>query len=257
MFFILSKTLDFLLSPFIWALVILLYAFFSKRSGAAKRKIYLAGLIVLLFFSNSFIVNETFLAWEGRPESLNEVKNYEVGIVLTGVASSRKGVNDRVFFGKGADRVLHTVQLYRAGKIKRILISGGSSAIIAKTIPEADLLKIVFMYCGVPDSDILIENKSRNTAESSRYSKDLIESLKIDRDEEFLLITSAFHIPRSLGCFRKAGLNVQPYSVDFYAHDREFDLESLILPTAYALEKWSVLAHEICGFVIYKLMGYS
>jgi len=71
------------------------------------------------------------------------------------------------------------------------------------------------------------------------------------------LITSAFHIPRSLGCFRKAGLNVQPYSVDFYSNDRKFDLDNLIVPSASALEKWSLLIHEICGFLIYKIMGFS
>ena len=79
MFFLLSKTLDFILSPFIWALTILLFAFFTNKSASTKKRIYLTGLIVLLFFSNSFIVNEALLAWEGRPVSLNEVKNYEMG----------------------------------------------------------------------------------------------------------------------------------------------------------------------------------
>lgn len=257
MFFILSKTLDFLLSPLIWVLAILLYAFICKRPASTKRKIYLTGLILLLFFTNSFIVNEAFLAWEGKPVSLNEVKNYEIGIVLTGVASNRTGVSDRVFFGKGADRVLHTVQLYKSGKIKRILISGGSSTVLAKTIPEAGQLKKVFMYCGVPEKDILIENSSRNTNESAWYSKRLIDSLNINNDEELLLITSAFHIPRSLGCFSKAGVNVKSYSVDFYSRDRDFELEGLLLPSEYALEQWSVLIHELCGYLMYRVMGYS
>lgn len=254
MFFILSKVLDFLLSPFIWIILIFLYAYFCKKP-ARKKKTFLAGLIILLFFSNSFIANEAFFAWEGRPISVSELGNYETAIVLTGVASYRKGIKDRVFFGKGADRVLHAVQLYDARKIKRILISGGSGALIGEKISEARLLKKVFMYCGVSEKDIILEDRSRNTAESSRYTKKLTDSLKLNG--EFLLITSAFHMPRSMGCFKKADMDVKAYSVDFYSNDRSFDLESILLPSLSALGKWSILIHEMVGYVVYKVMGYS
>lgn len=254
MFFILSKVLDFLLSPLIWVILIFVYAFFCKKPSRKKRA-FLAGMALLLFFSNNFIVNEAFLVWEGEPMAINELKNYETAIVLTGVTSNRKGSKDRVYFGKGADRLLHTVQLYKAGKIKRILISGGSGAVIGEKIPEAGELKKVFIYCGVPQASIILEDRSRNTAESARYSKKLTDSL--DLGKEFLLITSAFHIPRSMGCFKKAGLNVKAYPVDFYSQDRNLNPAALLLPSEHALGKWSILIHEICGYVIYKIMGYS
>lgn len=254
MFFILSKVLDFLLSPLIWAILVLVYAFLVKNP-VKKKRVLLSGFILILFFSNSFIVNEAFLAWEGIPLPLSELKNYETAIVLTGVASNRKEIKDRVFFGRGADRLLHTVQLYKAGKIKKILISGGSGAIIGEKIPEAGELKKVFIYCGVPDSAIFLENQSRNTRESARYSKKLTDSLNLGK--EFLLVSSAFHIPRSIGCFTKAGLNVKAYPVDFYSHDRSFSIGSLLRPSEHALEKWSTLIHEISGYMVYKIMGYS
>ncbi|MDP2336726.1 MAG: YdcF family protein [Bacteroidota bacterium] len=254
MFFILSKVLDFLLLPLIWVILIFLYALFCKKPPR-KKKTYIAGLLLLLFFSNGFIVNEAFLAWEDEPVQISELKNYETAIVLTGVASNRKGITDRVFFGKGADRVLHTVQLYKAGKIRRILISGGSGALVGEKIAEAGQLRKVFMYCGVPDTSIILEDRSRNTAESARYSKKLIDSLKLSG--EFLLVTSAFHIPRSMGCFTKAGIEVKAYPVDFYSQDRDLDLETILLPSENALGKWAILLHEIVGYVVYKVMGYS
>lgn len=253
MFFILSKILDFLLSPLIWIILILGYAFYN-RNNRIKKKVFLAGLLLLLFFSNTFIVNEALLAWEGKPVSTSEIKNYETAIVLTGVATNHKGILDRVFFNKGADRLLHTVQLYNAGKIKKILISGGSGVIIGEKIPEADQLKKVFMYCGVPEEAIILENKSNNTAENARFSKKVIDSLHFAN--KFLLVTSAFHIPRAKGCFKKAGVNVDTYPVDFYSNTRSPGPDSLI-PSEQALYKWSILIHELCGYIVYKIMGYS
>lgn len=251
MFFILSKVLDFLLSPLIWIILILLYAFFSRNAGI-KKKFFLAGLLLLLFFSNNFIVNEALLAWEGKPMSISELKNYDTAIVLIGITSNHKGINDRVFFNKGADRLLHAVQLYNAGKIKKILVSGGSGAIMGEQISEAGQLKKVFIYCGVPEAAIIIEDKSNNTVENARFSKRIIDSL-YPSGEEFLLITSAFHIPRAEGCFKKAGIRVDTYPVDFYSNERAGSL----IPSGYALHKWSILIHELSGYIIYKIMGYS
>lgn len=254
MFFILSKILSFLLSPLVWIMLILLYAIFC-RNRRKKKRTFLASLALLLFFSNELIVNEAFLLWEDKPVAIKELKNYETAIVLTGVTSTRKEIPDKVFFSKGADRLLHTVQLYHEGKIKKILISGGSGGIVSRSVPEARQLKRVFLYCGIPAQDIILEDRSRNTAESSRYTKKITDSL--DLGEEFLLVTSAFHIPRSIACFEKAGLNVKAYPVDLYAEDRDYSIGDILLPSEYALYKWNILIHEITGYIVYKIMGYS
>ena len=181
MFFILSKVLIFLLSPLLWVILIFIIGFFYKNP-LRKKKIFMIGLGMLLLFSNDFIINEAFIAWESKPVQISRLKKYEIAIVLTGVAGNRKGITDRVFFGKGVDRVLHTVQLYKLGKIKKILISGGSSVVIGKSIPEARQLKEVFLYCGVSERDIILEDRSRNTTESSHYSRKLIDSLNLGRE---------------------------------------------------------------------------
>ena len=253
MFFILSKVLDFLLSPLIWVIFLFLLSILLK-GPVLKKRLFYTGFIVLIIFTNPFLASEAFRAWEGEPVPMASIPNYETAIVLSGVASTRDAAPDRVFFGKGADRVLHAVQLYKTGKIKRILISGGSGALLGKKVSEAGQLKKVFLFSGVPDSVIFIEDQSRNTVESARFSKKMIDSLQLG--SRFLLVTSAFHMPRSLGCFRKAGVKVEGYSTDFYTGDRSFGISDL-LPAEGALSAWATLIHEICGYWVYKILGYS
>lgn len=253
MFFILSKTIDFLLSPLVWILIVMCAAIWSKSS--TYKRVYLNLAIgMLILFSNSFISGLVFRAWEGEPVPLESLSVYQTGIVLTGVAMTKKNAPDRVFFAKGADRVMHTVELYKAGKIRNILISGGSSAILSKQIPEAQKLRKVFLYSGVPDSAIFLEDKSRNTVESARYTKKISDSLHLG--SKYLLITSAFHMPRSMGCFKKAGIDAESYAVDYYTGDPGYTLGEMLIPSEYALYRWGVLIHELAGYVIYKLMGY-
>lgn len=122
-----------------------------------------------------------------------------------------------------------TVQLYNLRKIKKILISGESSNVIGKSVPKAKKLKEVFIYCGIPEKDIILEDKSRSTVESAYYSKSLIDSLNID--SEFLLVTSAFYIPSSMGCFASGGISVKAYPVDYYSQDEILTLDYILLPS--------------------------
>lgn len=252
MFFILSKVLDFFLSPLIWVILIFLMSILAKSPRLRKRFFY-SGFIVLIIFSNPFLAGEAFRAWEGEPRPLSSVGNYDTGILLTGVAFKRTSAPDRVFFSKGADRVLHSIQLFKAGKIKKILITGGSSSLTKKEKGESSRLREVMLYCGVPDSVIHIEDKSRNTHESALYTKELTDSLQTG--SKLILITSAFHIPRSLGCFRKVGMKLDGFAVDYYTGDPALDLDDFI-PNLNAINLWSVLIHELVGYGVYKVMGY-
>ena len=70
-------------------------------------------------------------------------------------------------------------------------------------------------------------------------------------------MTSAFHMPRSMGCFKKAGLKVDAYPVDFYTDGNEAGFQSFLIPSLDAIGKWTVLIHEVFGYWVYKIMGYS
>lgn len=187
-----------------------------------------------------------------RPYST--LNRYKLGIVLTG-ATLPLLPNDRVYFQRGADRVTHTVQLYKLGLIEKILISGGSGRLVEEEEPEANQFKKAMILMGIPEGDILIENETRNTYESAVQVNKMLRENGY-KDSECLLITSAFHMRRSIACYHKAGLYPDDFTTDFYSHPRNFYPDSLIIPQIHAQIVWQKLTREWTGFVAYKLAGY-
>jgi uncharacterized SAM-binding protein YcdF (DUF218 family) len=219
-----------------------------------RKRAFWAAFIMLFFFSNDFIANEVMRAWELKATPFSEMtRTYEMGIVLTGVTSGYREPADRVYFQKGADRVTHAVQLYKLGIIKKVLISGGTGRLVDVQTREADELKKAFLIMGVPEEDILIENQSRNTYESAVEVKKMLGSIQAS---DCLLITSAFHMRRSRACFKKAGIPMDTFTTDFYAHDRFFYPDTLIVPQLEALILWQKLIKEWVGLAAYKAAGY-
>ncbi|MBT1695770.1 YdcF family protein [Fulvivirgaceae bacterium PWU4] len=253
MFFVLSKTLTYLVMP-LTLICICLLASVVIRNVRWKKRMLWSGLVMLLFFSNDFIANECMRAWELPPTPISDLQPYELGIVLTGSTLSLSP-NDRVYFQRGADRVTHTVQLYKAGLLEKILISGGSGRLTGEPEPEANLFKKAMVMMGVPDSAIIIENETRNTYESAVQVKQMLEDQGY-KGADCLLITSAFHMRRSLACYRKAGVQLDHFTTDFYSHSREFYPDTLIIPQLNALIVWHKLVREWVGFLAYKLAGY-
>ncbi|MEK6476779.1 YdcF family protein [Catalinimonas sp. 4WD22] len=230
-------------------LAFLLSWFYKKH----RRFFLLAGLILLLVFTNYFLSNALLRWWEVPPTPLSELPNYEVGIVLGGITSDKEP-RDRVHVSGAADRILHAMHLYRIGKIDKILISGGSGKILKDSIPEAELLKEILLLSKVPESDIIIEASSRNTHENASFSAEILNEKYVN--EKYLLITSAFHMRRAEACFKKAGLEVDPFSVDMKGNEFEFTPDELIIPTSAAIGNWEVVIREIVGMLAYKVSGY-
>jgi uncharacterized SAM-binding protein YcdF (DUF218 family) len=256
MFFILSKTLDFLLSPPVWVIFILIFAVFTRRKRL-KRRLFRMGLGLTLLFSNFFIANGLMLLWEIPPTPLAEIKeSYSVGIVLTGITMNQyKAPDDRVYLREGADRIMHALLLYREGKIKKILITGGSIDITGEVhASEAKYLADILRLAQVPEEDIILETKARNTRENAQFSKEILD--KKFPNQSYLLITSAFHLRRARACFEKVGLKVTPFSAAFYSYDFKWDASNII-PSARAWYIWAVLIHEVTGYVVYKVVGYA
>src|SRR5699024_6082081 len=117
-------------------------------------------------FGNNFIINALFSQWEIPPTPFDAIEGqYDVGVVLTGITNMRIEPRDRVYFQKGADRILHAIELYKRGKIKKILITGGTGSLTHPDLLEADNLVRTLQLFGVPEEDMIIENQSRNTYE--------------------------------------------------------------------------------------------
>jgi uncharacterized SAM-binding protein YcdF (DUF218 family) len=254
MFFFLSKTVSYLLMPLSLVFLCWLTCLFVKRPRL--RKIFFwTGLGLLLFFSNGFFANVTMRAWEPKPVLFAEMEPHQLAVVLTGATNSNPYTHDRVYFNKGADRVTHTVQLYKLGLLKKILISGGSGKLTGQSEPEANQFRNAMIMMGVDSAAIIIENQTRNTHESAIAVKPILDSLGFSADQ-CLLITSAFHMRRSLACYRKVGVNLKPFPTDYYTHEPEFSIDEWIAPNAEAINIWTKLFREWVGFAAYKAAGY-
>lgn len=255
MFFLLSKTLSYLMMPFT-VICLCLLASVLIRNAKWKKRLFWIAFSLLFFLSNDFIANEMMAAWEPDAVAYRDIKKkYAWGIVLTGVANKDREPKDRVYFAHGADRVTHAVQLYKLGLVKKLLVSGGSGRLINNEEREALVMKEAMILMGVPEEHIMVEPDSRNTHESAVEVKKILDVSHIEADS-CLLITSAFHMRRSRACFRNEGLDLDIFSTDFYSHPRLFTPDVFIIPKLEAIGLWQRLMKEWVGMTAYKFAGY-
>ncbi len=255
MFYYLSQFLSFLMMPLTLSLGLMLagIVLWNRLLG---RRILISGFALLLFFCNGAICNFVMNWYEPPFVPFDQVEYHELGIVLTGVTNLNKSAGDRTFFDRGADRATHAVQLYKEGKLGKILITGGQGLNTKGEQREAVLLADFMMVAGVPAEDIIIEDQARNTRENALFAKATMEHAGINHGNEVLLITSAFHMNRAMGCFEKVGIKVSPFPVDYYGSDSIWTIKAIIQPSPTALSLWHKLFKEWMGTIIYRLVGY-
>lgn len=250
MFFLLSKVLDFVLLPTVWLLALLVLALLARR----PRRWLVAALVLFLITTNPLVVNELLLAWERPPVPLAALpRRADAAVLLTGITQVQKSPHDRVYLGLGADRLTSALWLYRAGRVRRIIVSGGSGALQATAHSEADDLTTLLRLAGVPNSAIIREAKSRNTRENALFTKRLLSPAQ----DTLILVTSAFHERRALGCFKKVGLNLIGFPAGYRSTDRSLTPDAWLVPSSEALTNFSLLTHEFVGWLIYKVLGYA
>ena len=254
MFFILSKALFFLIQPLNWVVGLMLYALFAKKTNR-KRKAMIGAIILTLFFTNRFLYNQVIRFWEVETITADQIQEpYDIGILLGGYSNSHiLPRHDRMNFSGRANRFLNAYELYRTGKIKKLLLTGGSGDLLQEQPSEADLMKKFLLRLGVPEEDIIIEADSRNTYENAIFSKKKLEAYPGAR---CLLLTSAWHMRRSAGCFRKAGMEFVPFSVDFITEKNRWAPENTLIPDRSGFELWEFLIKEWVGCVAYWAKGY-
>ncbi|GJM27628.1 MAG: membrane protein [Cyclobacteriaceae bacterium] len=254
MFFFLSKTVPYLFMP-LTLIILALFTSILLKNEKLKYRLRILALVSLVFFSNRFLVNQIMKFWEVSATPMEQLTTTKrVGIVLTGIIKKEKLPHDRVYFAEGADRVTHAIQLYKAGKIQKVIISGSTGSFSKSEIKEARQIEEVLLMCNVPQEDLIIEDQSRNTRESAvAVARIINDQLK---GSKFLLITSAFHMRRSIGCFSKAGVEVEAFSTDFKTGDYPPRFTTYVVPDPGALNTWHVLFRELIGMAAYKFMGY-
>ena len=253
MFFLLSKVLDFVLLPTVWLVVLLLAALVARPPRS--RRWLVAALVLTLLSTNPFLVNELLLAWEQPPVPLAALPAHaDAAVLLTGITTVHKSPHDRVYLGPGADRLTSALWLYRAGRVRRIIISGGSGAVLATAHTEARDLATLLRLAGVPNSAIIREEKSRNTRENALLTQKLVAARP--EMDTLILVTSAFHQRRALGCFTKVGLHAISFPAGYRSVDRRLAPDAWLVPSPEAMANFSLLVHEVVGWLTYKVLGY-
>ncbi|MEM8954643.1 MAG: YdcF family protein [Verrucomicrobiota bacterium] len=257
MFFVVAKLLVFVLQPFLWMVFCFLGGALVRR-GKWRRGFFVAGLTILLLFSNPLLLRRANLWWERPATEMAAIgEPFDMAIVLGGFSDPLKEPRDRLHLGRDGGRLLNAVELYKGGKVRKLVISGGSAAVVGETVGEAEPAGRFLRRMGIPDDDILIDNSSRNTRENAVAAAALLAGFE-GGERRVLLVTSGFHMRRALGCFEEVGLVVTPFATDHRGYpQRTWMPGEWLLPSAGVMAEWNRLLKEWVGMLVYKWRGWA
>ncbi|MCX7999084.1 MAG: YdcF family protein, partial [Leptospiraceae bacterium] len=252
MFFFFSKILTIFFFPL--PLIILLGIVFTFFVQGWKNKALSFTPIALLCFFSSFPVSQKLifdLENEYPPVSIESLPETDVIVVLGGM------INPLSYYEKAellssADRLTDAAILWKKKKADFIIFSGGSGILFQEDATESKHAKKILISLGIPKEKIILESKSRNTFENAIYVSKILEQRKW---KKVLLITSAFHMKRALGCFQKLGIDVIPYPTDYRTLQRVWNWDTF-LPSIGALETSTIAIKEWLGILAYQWSGY-
>jgi uncharacterized SAM-binding protein YcdF (DUF218 family) len=250
-FFFISKLLAFGLKPLFWVGSLLLLALIP-RFKAIQKRLLAWSLGIFLICGNSVLVNEWALLWEDEPENWPKDK-VPVAVVLGGY-SGYDFSRERVNFNQASERYLAGLEAMLTHRAERLILTGGSAAILNTPYYESRHSRSALGKLGVDTNQILIDFASRNTYENGVETKRMLDSLGIN--EPVLLVTSAFHMPRSKAIFEKLEIPIIPYPVHFLGNrSREYSPTAWLIPSGRAFEDFETLLREAVGYTAYRLSG--
>jgi len=172
-------------------------------------------------------------------------------IVLGGAIGYSRG---QVAFNEAASRMTVAIELAKKHPGATLVFTGGDGALIGHDgRSEADAAGELFRLAGIEDARLVLENRSRNTRENALFTRDLVQPNPAER---WLLVTTAFHMPRSIGCFRVAGLELEAFPVDYRTDGDERDL----LPFRHmfnGMQITDLAVKEWVGLIVYRIAGYT
>jgi uncharacterized SAM-binding protein YcdF (DUF218 family) len=256
LFFFLSKTLGVMLLPsnFLIGIGILGVILLFSRFAALGRKLVIACIVLLAICGFSPLGNLLLYPLEVRFPPWDAVRGAPDGIVVLGGSidpqlSARHGVT--VFKG-ATDRIVAAAALAHRHPQARIVFSGGNANLVASdAAKEADYAVSVFESLGISKDRLTMERRSRNTLENAEFSKALVAPKP---GERWLLVTSAYHMPRSVGIFRKVGFAVEPYPADWRTGGPA-DLLTFSTTIGDGLDRVDAATREWMGLVAYWITG--
>lgn len=227
------------------------------RFAAKRRKMALMILAIFYLTGHSVLINELCLLWEPAPLVVSDttqlVPASKVCVILGGY-SGFDHTRNRVGFTEASERLFYPLQNILNHRIDTVILTGGSASIVMKKYYESNHIAKYLKGYGVNGNRIFIDAKSRNTYENAVETKKILNALKIT--EPVLLVTSAFHMRRSMGCYDKAGVKYIAYPVHYLGNaTRDYNLEAWLIPSTGAMSTFQTLLREVVGMISYKITG--
>ncbi|MEM1045619.1 MAG: YdcF family protein [Pseudomonadota bacterium] len=258
MFFYASKIFYFFIAPSHFLILCGLAGLITrwvgwKRIGGVLVVTSICGMAIVAFSPISLMaalpLEERFQAPDPMPETVDGI------IVLGGSVNTRiSSYRDRMTLVDSAERIADTAALARLYPDARVVFSGGSASIVQKTVTEASIARRYLESFGIDPSRLVIEDKARNTWENAVLSKDLA---KPEAGETWILVTSAFHMPRSVGVFRRAGWSgIVPFPVDYRVGGPP-DTRRMRTNAGLSVKLIDLVVKEWIGLAVYRLTGRS
>ncbi|MEP6841465.1 MAG: YdcF family protein [Bradyrhizobium sp.] len=255
MFFVLSKTIGFMLLPtnFLIGLGFVGAVLLVTRFGSLGRKLVMTAVFLLVICGLSPLGNMLLYPLESRFPPWDPARGAPDGIVVLGasIEADLSAAHGTPVVRNAPDRIIAAAALAHRYPNARILFTGGSANLLSNDAREADFAGGLFESLGVAKSRLIMERLSRNTLENAEFSKALIMPKE---GERWLVVTSAFHMPRSVGLFRKAGFPVEAYPVDWRVGKRR-DVLEFSYHALDGLARLDTAAREWMGLIAYRATG--
>ena len=254
LFFYISKLIWLIISPDSLLLILIILSLALLYIGKKKQAKQLLSLTTVLLITISFFPIGEWLLYplESRFETNPNIDKNLTGIIVLSGAEDTEGsqIWNQVELGSAAERNLTFLSLARQYPKAKLIFTGGTGSLTKQEFKAADVAKKLFRQQGFDIKQITFERESRNTYENAIYSKKI---MKPEKGENWLLITTAWHMPRSIGIFCKADWPVTPYPVDHETKKGQllrvdFDLAGNLKTLKTGIKEWlGLFAYYLSG----------
>jgi uncharacterized SAM-binding protein YcdF (DUF218 family) len=255
LFFLVSKTLGLLLLPtnFLIGIGLVGALLLATRLAALGRKLLMVSVALLAICGFSPLGYMLLYPLEHRFPPWDAARGAPDGVIVLGgsIDGDLSASRGTAVVGSAADRIIAAAALAHRYPDISIIFTGGSGSLMSTDAREADYAAALFESLGISRQRLIMERESRNTKENAEFSKAIAAPKPGDR---WLLVTSAFHMPRSIGLFRKAGFAVEAYPVDWRVGGAE-DLLRFSVLSMGGLDRTTIGTREWMGLIAYWATG--
>jgi uncharacterized SAM-binding protein YcdF (DUF218 family) len=256
LFFVLSKTLGIMMLPtnLLVGLLVVGALLSATRLARLGRGLVIVAVLLFVICGSLPLGSLLLYALESRFPAWDPSAGAPDGIIVLGgpIDPDLSAAHGMPVIHGSPDRIFAGAALARRYPNARIIYTGGSPNLISNDAREADFAAAIFESLGVDKSRLILERASRNTYENAVFSKAIAQPKP---GEHWLLVTSAFHMPRSIGLFRKAGFAVEAYPVDWRVGTNVRDILSFTPMLNEGLSRTDTGVREWTGLLAYWMTG--